>query len=334
MEHDSSLLIAHGVGGREDLPIPLSYALTGAVVALVISFTALGLLWRTPILRGDRAGRRVPPVIRLPPHLGQHPDTAGVLHHVWGHPTDRCHRVRITMVRPRRRLRGVLNADRAPRRPRPQAGRETRPAKPLNGLDNLTPAPGLVATVAVLLGSTAYDGFSSSPLWTRFQQQVAIGQTATATLGLVATVLAVAATYTAAVWLTAILGHPKERRAHLPAAFAHSVIPVAVGYLVAHYFSLFVFEGQRTLILASDPMVTGADLFGTAGHPTDYLLVPASTIAILQVAAVVAGHLVGVIAAHDRATRIVPRRTLIAQLPMLALMVTYTLGGLTLLLAR
>lgn len=205
---------------------------------------------------------------------------------------------------------------------------------PLNGLDNLAPAPGLVATVAVLLGSTAYDGFSSSPLWTRFQQQVAIGQTATATLGLVATVLAVAATYTAAVWLTAILGHPKERRAHLPAAFAHSVIPVAVGYLVAHYFSLFVFEGQRTLILASDPMVTGADLFGTAGHPTDYLLVPASTIAILQVAAVVAGHLVGVIAAHDRATRIVPRRTLIAQLPMLALMVTYTLGGLTLLLAR
>lgn len=172
---------------------------------------------------------------------------------------------------------------------------------PLNGLDNLAPAPGLVATVAVLLGSTAYDGFSSSPLWTRFQQQVAIGQTATATLGLVATVLAVAATYTAAVRLTAILGHPKERRAHLPAAFAHSVIPVAVGYLVAHYFSLFVFEGQRTLILASDPMVTGADLFGTAGHPTDYLLVPASTIAILQVAAVVAGHLVGVIAAHDRA---------------------------------
>ena len=47
-------LLAHGVGSREDLPIPFSYAVTGAAVALIVSFLALGLLWREPRLHPGR----------------------------------------------------------------------------------------------------------------------------------------------------------------------------------------------------------------------------------------------------------------------------------------
>lgn len=53
-------VVAHGIGGRQDLPIPFSAAVIGAAVALVVSFVALGLLWRTPLLKGDAAGRPLP----------------------------------------------------------------------------------------------------------------------------------------------------------------------------------------------------------------------------------------------------------------------------------
>jgi hypothetical protein len=110
---------------------------------------------------------------------------------------------------------------------------------------------------------------------------------------------------------------PVERR------FVHSLLPIAVGYTVAHYFSLVVFQGQAGYLLASDPLGRGWDLFGTAGSKINYLAVSTSVIALVQVAAILTGHVVGFFIAHDRA---------IAQYPLLVVMVTYTLGGIALLL--
>ncbi len=54
----------------------------------------------------------------------------------------------------------------------------------------------------------------------------------------------------------------------------------------------------------------------------------------MQVTSIVAGHVLGVVLAHDRAVRLFPRRRAVAgQLPLLALMVAYTCGGLLLLFA-
>jgi len=121
---------------------------------------------------------------------------------------------------------------------------------------------------------------------------------------------------------------PVERR------FVHSLLPIAVGYTVAHYFSLVLFQGQAGYLLASDPLGRGWDLFGTAGSPINYLVVSTSVIAIVQVCAILSGHVVGVFIAHDRAladyTR--SRQRLRAQYPLLVVMVTYTLGGIALLL--
>jgi len=102
--------------------------------------------------------------------------------------------------------------------------------------------------------------------------------------------------------------------------------------VIAHYFPFFVFEGQDALILASDPLANGSDLLGTAGRKINYAVLSAGTIAVVQVAAIVAGHIIGVISAHDRAVRLFPpRRAVAGQLPLLILMIGYTLGGLLLL---
>jgi hypothetical protein len=114
------------------------------------------------------------------------------------------------------------------------------------------------------------------------------------------------------------------------------VIPIAAGYAIAHYFSLLVLDGQLTYILGSDPFNRGWNLFGTGHNAVDYTAVSPRTISLVQVAAIVGGHILGVVLAHDRAVRLAgPGRRSVArtsQYPLLAVMVTFTLGGLFLLL--
>ncbi|HEY9374173.1 hypothetical protein [Streptomyces sp.] len=192
---------------------------------------------------------------------------------------------------------------------------------PLHGLDSTPPAPGLVATVCVLLGSTAYDGFSDSPRWITAVQTSPLGRTPTATLGLLAAVALVAALYCLCAGALRLMN---RSLAHPLTAFAHSLLPIALGYLVAHYFSLFVTEGPRTVIVA-----LGTDNASAPAPP----LAPGG-LAALQVTAIVTGHVLGVVAAHDRAVRLFPpARAVAGQLPLFALMIAYTLGGIGLLIA-
>lgn len=76
--------------------------------------------------------------------------------------------------------------------------------------------------------------------------------------------------------------------------FIPSLVPIAVGYTIAHYFSLFVFQGQAGYFLATDPFGTGADLLGTKDWAINYLLVSTAAIALVQVGAIVFGHVAGV----------------------------------------
>jgi hypothetical protein len=120
----------------------------------------------------------------------------------------------------------------------------------------------------------------------------------------------------------------------VPSRFGHSLVPIVVGYVVAHYLSYFVEVGQQTVIYLSDPKVDGANVLGTADLQVDYWLsLHPGLLAVVKVVAIVAGHVLGVIAAHDRAMRILPRRDqLTGQLPLLFVMVGFTMGGLYLLL--
>jgi hypothetical protein len=111
------------------------------------------------------------------------------------------------------------------------------------------------------------------------------------------------------------------------------VVPIVVGYIVAHYLSYFVEVGQQTLVQLSDPLGEGWNLLGTADWKVSYWISSNPTaLAVVKVVAVVTGHVLGVIAAHDRAVKLLPRRhQLTGQLPLLFVMVFYTVSGLYLL---
>ncbi len=204
---------------------------------------------------------------------------------------------------------------------------------PLANLDTVAPLPGLVAVVAVLFGSTAYDSFRDSLAWIRFTQESSVSTYLLNNLALLAFCVGVAVILVIGSVATGV--DPGTRRRDLPALFAHSVVPIIVGYIVAHYVSYLVEIGWDTLILASDPLSNGANWLGTGDlDRITWLSYHPTFLASLKVVAVVTGHVLGVIAAHDRAVKVLPKRhQLTGQLPMLAAMIAFTVGGLYLLFA-
>jgi hypothetical protein len=214
---------------------------------------------------------------------------------------------------------------------------------PLANLATLVPKAGIVPVLAVLFGSTAFDSYKDSLRWVNFVQAhstdfsipgldtVQVINTAAlfvfcATIGI---------TFT---WATKTTGvEPGSElaadRSLLPKLFAHSVVPIIVGYMTAHYLSYFVEEGQMTILQWSDPMVKGQNLLGTANWTVDYWLSFHPTfLATTKVCAVVLGHIVGVVAAHDRAVAVLPKKHQVTgQLGLLVIMVAYTATGLYLL---
>ena len=186
---------------------------------------------------------------------------------------------------------------------------------PLRSLPQVPIAPGLVALLATLLGSTAFDSFSASSFW---QSKSVSGLTQTLTL--LGFCVVVAVLFQAAARATG--GVSAEERAELPGRLAHSLVPIVVGYIFAHYLTYLVEKGQAVLFALAD----------VNAEVTLVLSTHTSTLAALKVSFVVAGHVLAVVAAHDRALVVLPRAyRLSGQMGMLLLMVTYTFTGLFLL---
>ncbi|KRE93562.1 hypothetical protein ASG76_14025 [Nocardioides sp. Soil774] len=204
---------------------------------------------------------------------------------------------------------------------------------PLANLDTVVPRPGLVAVVGVLFGSTAFDSFRESTPWLTLVQSWSTSRVLPDTLALVVFSAGVALVLTAATMATGTTSATSRRE--LPSLFAHSVVPIIVGYVTAHYLTYLVEYGQQTLIQLSDPFSRGDDYLGTADLQVSYWISTHPTfLAVTKVLAVALGHVVGVVAAHDRAIRLLPRRhQLTGQLPLLVAMVGFTVGGLYLLFA-
>lgn len=204
---------------------------------------------------------------------------------------------------------------------------------PLANLDTLVARPGLVAVVGVLFGSTAFDSFRESTPWLKLVQSMSASRVLPDTLALVCFSAGVALVLTLATMATGVTSETPRRA--LPDLFAHSVVPIIVGYIVAHYLTYFFEYGQQTLIQLSDPFSRGDDYLGTADLQINYWLSMHPTfLAVTKVVAVALGHVVGVVAAHDRAIKLLPRRhQLTGQLPLLVAMVGFTVGGLYLLFA-
>jgi hypothetical protein len=427
-------VLAHGVGGRSDLPLPLWLFLYGAAFALLISFVALRILWPRPRLAAAAEGRPLPggdgragavlhvamrviglfafvvvfvacewgaddaganiapyalyivfwvgfmavcglvgdiyeslnpfdtiaALLRLPERTdrsdpGQWPAAVFLLSFAWmelayfepSSPRAIGTWLAVYTVAAitggalwgREWLRqgegfaalfGLLG-HLAPIGRDPDTGR-LRLRAPLSGLARVPVVSGTAAVVIVALGSTSFDGVSRTRTWTDLVgTRSEWSATAIKTLGLVWIIAIVAVLYLGAIRVVARI--TDRNASELAAQFVPSLIPIALAYAVAHYFSLLVLDGQNFIALLSDPFGKGWDLFGTIDYTVNYRLVSVRTIALVQAGAIVVGHVCGVIAAHDRAVELFPPRLAVrSQYPMLAVMVVYTVGGLLLLL--
>jgi hypothetical protein len=215
--------------------------------------------------------------------------------------------------------------------------------RPLAAATHWATVPGSIALVVATIANTTFDGAQEGlwqqPITDLFDRLTDLGLAPTAALRtsesifFALTLVGVAAIYWAGVrGMRTVRDSPSL--SSLGRLFAHTLIPIGVAYLAAHYFSLFVFgEQAQFTYLLSDPLGDGSDLFGTASGGIDYGLLSANTIWYVQVGALIAGHVTGLILSHDRAITVYgdAGRASRSQRWMLLVMVAFTCLGLFLL---
>jgi hypothetical protein len=208
---------------------------------------------------------------------------------------------------------------------------------PLSGLSISDPTPGMIPFVAVMLGSTFFDGFSRTSIWQNPYYNVQVDLLDRPSLadlvgqlmnlgGIILAVAFVGTAFRLAVRGTETIADTRN----LAHDFVDSLIPIVLVYVIAHYFSLLLYQGEVGFRLLSDPWGRGWDLFGTRSFQPNFTFLTPHTIWYVQVAALVTGHISGLGVAHDRAVGLfrTPRMALWTQYPVLVLMVLYTVGGL------
>jgi hypothetical protein len=207
---------------------------------------------------------------------------------------------------------------------------ELRLRPPLVGLAGVAARRGLAATVLVVLAGTSFDGVTRTPFW-KDLVGVNSGWSATMvnTIGLLFTIATAALLYLSAVHFMRLVSG--DQRSDLDDQLAISLIPVAIGYAVAHYFSLGIFEGHFLIIQASDPFSDGSDFFGTRLWRVNYQSIGSTGIASAQAIGIIGGHLAGVIVGHERAVTLLPKeRSVDAQFALIGVMAVFTMLGLLL----
>jgi hypothetical protein len=214
---------------------------------------------------------------------------------------------------------------------------------PFVGVIELDVLPGTVALLAVMIGSTSFDGFSVSTVWVgstglfskieSLFSKLGLGVTAstelTGTVGLLFMIAFIACLYRLGVLGMKSLGGGHTTQ-ELSRRFVHTLVPISLAYVIAHYFSLLAYQGQAMAYLISDPLGNGSNLFGTASSTINYNLVAANTIWYVQVGALLVGHVAGLTLAHDKALTVYrkARDAMRSQYWMLVVMVSFTSLGL------
>jgi hypothetical protein len=215
--------------------------------------------------------------------------------------------------------------------------------RPLAALSLFGSESGAVALVLVIIGITTFDGASNGVVWNTLQPHVqswftglGLGDTPSDeladSLGMLLAIAIVAGFY----WL-GVLGMRSVSRRYdaraLARSYAHTLVPIGFAYVLAHYFSLLVWQGQAIGYLVSNPLGHGSDYLGTAHWHVHYNFIGSTGIWYVQVVALVAGHVCGLALAHDRALASCrsSEEAVRSQYWMLVVMVGFTSLGLWLL---
>jgi hypothetical protein len=215
--------------------------------------------------------------------------------------------------------------------------------RPLSGVTSLSSEAGTVTLVLLIIGITTFDGASNGVVWNTLQPHVqsvftglGLGQTPSDeladSLGLLLAIAVVVGFYRVGVLgMRSVSG--RFDTGQLSRAFAHTLVPIGFAYVLAHYFSLLVWQGQAIGYLASDPLGHGSNYFGTASWHINYNIITFTGIWYVEVVALVIGHVSGLALAHDRALVTYPSaiQAVRSQYWMLVVMVGFTSLGLWLL---
>lgn len=440
---------AHGLVGKQDLPIPRWMFAWSAAIVLVISFVGLAILWTKPILAAAKAKRvvglpalvdpllgsvgvawfvlliyagfagsqvetanigpttvyvvfwvgipmlslffgdvfkpvnpwravgrftgwvvqkvlgEVPEPMAYPTRLGHWPAAIGIflfacLELVYSDGTDPSH-LAVLMIGysavqflgmamfgvrrwcERGEAFGVYFGLFATLAPLRLAPREVARRMPLSGTAQVVPMAGTVGLLCVMIGSTSFDGFTSTEVWPSMadwlrEAYLSIGLSLrpavelTFLTGLILCIAVITALYL--LGARGIRTVDKDRTTmELARTFVPSLVPIALAYVLAHYFGMFAYQSQAMAFLVSDPLGNGSDLFGTASATIDYGWISATAIWYVQITVLVLGHAAGLALAHDRALELYGsgRKATRSQYWMLGVMITFTCLALWLL---
>lgn len=181
---------------------------------------------------------------------------------------------------------------------RNQEGRLTRRGW-LRALPVIPEWNGLPIFLITMIGTVSFDGLSGTSWWAGATGSLG-ASIAGMTLLLVAMCALIGSGYYVACLAAARVGGGNQTASRVAYRFAHTLVPIALAYAFAHYFTLVIFEGQSIISAASDPFGLGWDLFGTRDYKINFFL-GALPVWYIQVAAIVIGHVAAVVLAHDRA---------------------------------
>jgi hypothetical protein len=192
----------------------------------------------------------------------------------------------------------------------------------------------MLAFVLLLLATVLYDGLIGTGEWALFEGAVRArfaGLGELRSVGLVAFWLLFLGAYLGIATAMSRVASGRPRPLVVARSFALTLVPIAIGYHVAHYLVFLLVQGQYIIPLLSDPFGRGWNLFGTAGYRVDIALAGARFAWYVAVGAIVTGHVLAVYLAHRRAVTVFePGRVALAtQVPLTALMVVYTFIGLS-----
>jgi hypothetical protein len=207
-----------------------------------------------------------------------------------------------------------------------------------------------LAFVLAMLSTTAFDGLRATQWWVSLfwgdptgllsewlgtHPVAALGTLrpwyiAWESLWLFAAPFLYLAAYFAALWLGRRLTRTPRALRELALDFGYTLLPIAVVYHITHYATLLLAHGLKIVSLLSDPFGRKWDLFGTAHLFRAPILLDYSVVWHAQVGMIVLGHVISVFIAHRIALRLFPSRgtALLSQLPLLALMIAFTVVGL------
>jgi hypothetical protein len=208
-------------------------------------------------------------------------------------------------------------------------------------LDTSRVSTSMMAFVLLLLSTVLFDGALGTPEWGRLESALAAQLSLLGDLKL----MAVRAAGLLAFWLvffgaylgvSALMSAAAAGRLAPPTMarqFAFTLVPIAIGYHLAHYLTFLLIQGQYIIPLASDPFGFGWNLFGTAGYRVDIAIVDARFAWYTAVTAILVGHIAAVYLAHRKAIEVLDARSpaLRSQVPLTALMVVYTFVSLSIL---